>query len=96
MDPRNGAVRAFINTGGDGRGGWQDNGAIATGSSGWLAGQIRFADINGDGRADYLVLDDNGAVHAYLHTAGTAGTVKWADQGVIATGTGAPGFRVHI
>ncbi|MFE7626663.1 phosphatidylinositol-specific phospholipase C domain-containing protein [Streptomyces sp. NPDC057509] len=91
-----GAVHAYVNTGGDGHGGWQDNGVIATGSAGWLAGQVRFADINGDGRADYLLLDDNGAVHAYLHTAGTDGTVKWADQGVVATGTGAPGFRVHI
>ncbi|MEU7293661.1 phosphatidylinositol-specific phospholipase C domain-containing protein [Streptomyces exfoliatus] len=91
-----GATRAYVNTGGNGRGGWSDQGVIATGSSTWLAGQIRFADINADGRADYLVLDDNGAIHAYLHTTGTTGTVKWSDQGVIATGTGAPGYRVRI
>ncbi|MCG7528557.1 phosphatidylinositol-specific phospholipase C domain-containing protein [Streptomyces sp. OfavH-34-F] len=91
-----GATHAYVNTGGDGRGGWSDQGVVATGSSGWLAGQIRFADISGDGRADYLVLDENGAIHAYLHTTGTTGAVKWADQGVIATGTGAPASSVRI
>ncbi|WP_329619384.1 phosphatidylinositol-specific phospholipase C domain-containing protein [Streptomyces sp. NBC_01255] len=91
-----GATHAYVNTGGNGRGGWSDQGVVATGSSLWLAGQIRFADINADGRADYLVLDDNGAIHAYLHTTSTTGTVKWSDQGVIATGTGAPGYRVRI
>lgn len=91
-----GATHAYVNTGGNGRGGWSDQGVIATGSSLWLAGQIRFADINADGRADHLVLDDNGAIHAYLHTTSTTGTVKWSDQGLIATGTGAPGYRVRI
>ncbi|WP_314616999.1 phosphatidylinositol-specific phospholipase C domain-containing protein [Streptomyces stackebrandtii] len=91
-----GATHAYVNTGGNGRGGWSDQGVIATGSSLWLADQIRFADINADGRADYLVLDDNGAIHAYFHTTSTTGTVKWSDQGVIATGTGAPGYRVRI
>ncbi|MFE6973087.1 phosphatidylinositol-specific phospholipase C domain-containing protein [Streptomyces sp. NPDC057682] len=92
----NGATHAYVNTGGDGRGGWSDQGVVATGSSGWLASQIRFADIDADGRADYLVVDDNGAIRAYLHTTNTSGALKWADQGVIATGTGSPGFRVHI
>ncbi|MGA5499380.1 phosphatidylinositol-specific phospholipase C domain-containing protein [Streptomyces cinereoruber] len=91
-----GATRAYVNTGGNGRGGWSDQGVIATGSSAWLAGQIRFADINADARADYLVLDGNGAIHAYLNTTSTAGTVKWSDQGVIAVGTGAPSYRVRI
>ncbi|MEF9887237.1 phosphatidylinositol-specific phospholipase C domain-containing protein [Streptomyces sp. P9-A4] len=91
-----GATQAYVNTGGNGRGGWSDQGVVATGSSTWLAGQIRFADINADGRADYLVLDDNGAIHAFFHTLSPTGTVKWSDQGVIATGTGSPGFRVRI
>ncbi|MER8035007.1 phosphatidylinositol-specific phospholipase C domain-containing protein [Streptomyces hydrogenans] len=91
-----GATRAYVNAGGNGRGGWQDLGVIATGSASWLAGQIRFADLNGDSRADYLALDGNGAIHAYLYVPGAGGTVQWADQGVIATGTGAPGFRVRI
>ncbi|WP_457513336.1 GDSL-type esterase/lipase family protein [Streptomyces sp. TE33382] len=92
----NGATRAFVNMGGNGRGGWGNREYIATGSSAWTAGQVRFADLNADGHADYLVLDDNGAIHACTHTTDTAGTISWADQGMIATGTGSPGYRVRI
>ncbi|MFI5617676.1 GDSL-type esterase/lipase family protein [Streptomyces sp. NPDC051567] len=93
----NGATHGFVNTGGNGRGGWQDQDYIASGSSSWQGSQVRFADINGDARADYLVVDDNGAVHAYAHTAdATTGVIKWADQGVIASGVGVPGYRVRI
>ncbi|PCG87391.1 hypothetical protein CIB93_04375 [Streptomyces sp. WZ.A104] len=93
----NGATRAFINQGGDGHGGWLDRGAIATGSEAWTGSQVRFADIGGDGLADYLVLADNGSVRAYTNSANTTtGAIKWTDQGVIATGTGAPSSRVRI
>ncbi|MFJ8691919.1 GDSL-type esterase/lipase family protein [Streptomyces roseolilacinus] len=83
----NGAVRAFVNEGGDGRGGWRDLGTIASGSTAWNSAQVRFADIGGDARADYLVVSDRGAVRAFLHTTTATGAVKWSDQGTVATGS---------
>ncbi|MGW5003571.1 GDSL-type esterase/lipase family protein [Streptomyces hydrogenans] len=93
----NGALRAFVNEGGNGRGGWDDRGVVATGSSAWGGDQVRFADISGDGRGDYLVVEPNGAIRAFVSLPDdTTRTVKWNDQGVIATGTGAPSDRVRI
>ncbi|MGW1281346.1 GDSL-type esterase/lipase family protein [Streptomyces tsukubensis] len=93
----NGATRAYINTGGNGRGGWQDKGYIATGSSAWTGSQVRFANTGGDTRADYLVLGDNGSLQAWLtSTDATTGAIRMISQGTIATGTGAPADRVRI
>ncbi|WLQ68639.1 MULTISPECIES: GDSL-type esterase/lipase family protein [Streptomyces] len=93
----NGATRAFINQGGNGRGGWLDKGYIATGSPNWTGSQVRFANTDGDAHADYLVLDTDGSIHAWLTTTdATTGTIKLTDQGIIATGTGAPSDRVRI
>ncbi|MFF8958511.1 GDSL-type esterase/lipase family protein [Streptomyces sp. NPDC014894] len=92
----NGAVRSYINQGGNGRGGWQYAGTIATGSASWNATQVRFADVGGDARADYLVLADNGGLTGYLNVTNAAGKTTWAAQGVIASGTGNPGHRVRI
>ncbi|MGK5545369.1 FG-GAP-like repeat-containing protein [Streptomyces sp. URMC 127] len=90
----NGAVHAYINKGGDGQGGWDDRGVIATGT-GAPGHKVRFADINDDGKADYLVVEDNGAVHAWLNK--SSGTKDdWQDRGIIATGTGAPGNKVRF
>ncbi|MFE7130955.1 GDSL-type esterase/lipase family protein [Streptomyces sp. NPDC057638] len=83
----NGAVRAFVNTGGDGRGGWRDDGIIASGSTAWNSSQVRFADIGGDAKADYLIVSDRGAVRAFIHSTTATGTVKWTDQGTVATGS---------
>ncbi|MER7047505.1 GDSL-type esterase/lipase family protein [Streptomyces jumonjinensis] len=92
----NGATRAFVNTGGNGRGGWDDRGTVASGSTTWTGSQVRFADIGGDGRADYLIVEPNGAIRAFTNTSTPTGPVKWTDQGVIATGTGAPSSRIRI
>ncbi|MGK5732825.1 FG-GAP-like repeat-containing protein [Streptomyces sp. URMC 124] len=90
----NGAVRAYVNNGGDGQGGWTDRGIIATGT-GAPGNKVRFADIDGDRKADYLVVDDNGAVHAWLNK--SSGTKDaWEDRGTIATGVGAPGNKVRF
>ncbi|MFJ5050483.1 GDSL-type esterase/lipase family protein [Streptomyces sp. NPDC088719] len=83
----NGAVRAFINEGGDGRGGWKDAGTISTGSTAWNSTQVRFADVGGDAKADYLVVSNQGAVRAFIHSTTATGTVKWTDQGIVATGS---------
>ncbi|KAH7409537.1 hypothetical protein BKA64DRAFT_705302 [Cadophora sp. MPI-SDFR-AT-0126] len=71
--------------------GWLYNGVVATGI-GAPGASISFADINGDGRADYLSTSANGAVTCYLNTGPKidngphAAQVGWLPQGVIATG----------
>jgi len=91
VDPQHGAVHAWLNNGGDnGGGGWRDIGQVA-GGTGAPLDQIQFADINGDGRADYLVVAGNGAIHAWINNGGdVAGGGGWIDRGQIAAGTGAP------
>ncbi|NJP83073.1 trypsin-like serine protease, partial [Streptomyces sp. AA8] len=52
-------------------------------------------DFDGDGKADYLVVEDNGAVHAWLNRGGdTRG--GWSDYGIVAKGAGAPGSKVRF
>src|SRR2546430_17708745 len=48
--------------------------------------KIRFGDINGDGRDDYLFVYDSGAVNLYLKTQGPDGNIAWVPYGQIATG----------
>jgi hypothetical protein len=93
-----GSVDAWLNLGGSDDGpnaakvGWLPQGTIATGIGKDGAG-VRFADLNGDGRAEYLYVDSNGAVEAYLNLGGpddgpNAAKVGWLPQGTIATGVG--------
>ncbi|WP_181143771.1 FG-GAP-like repeat-containing protein [Streptomyces cinnamoneus] len=90
----NGSVHAYVNNGGDTNGGWINRGVIATGT-GAAGHKVRFADINADGKADYLVVEDNGSVHAWINK--SSGTKDdWQDRGVIPTGTGAPGHKVRF
>ncbi|GAA0427521.1 hypothetical protein GCM10010357_56460 [Streptomyces luteireticuli] len=90
----NGAVNAWVNNGGSGHGGWSDVGVFATGV-GEPGEKVRFADINGDGRADYLAVQDNGAVNAWVNNGGS-GHGGWSDVGVFATGVGEPGEKVRF
>jgi lysophospholipase L1-like esterase len=84
----NGSVTAWTNNGGDGSGGWAARGQIAAGVAGANPGNVRFADINGDGRADYLVVQPNGGpVTAWINNGGD-GSGGWTGRGQIATGTG--------
>jgi lysophospholipase L1-like esterase len=82
----NGAVTEWQNNGGDGAGGWTGKGQIATGAGANLA-HIRFADINADGRDDFLVVADNGAVTEWQNNGGD-GSGGWIGMGQIATGVG--------
>ncbi|MFF3416021.1 FG-GAP-like repeat-containing protein [Streptomyces sp. NPDC002698] len=93
VDP-NGAVRAWLNKGGTGTAGWTDAGQIASGVT-LAGGQVRFADVNGDKYADYLVVDPNGAVRAWLNKGGT-GTTGWTSAGQIASGVGVPADQVRL
>ncbi|MDX6263617.1 MAG: hypothetical protein QOH84_5305 [Kribbellaceae bacterium] len=80
----NGAVQAFLNRGGDGRGGWSVLGQVAGGVT-TDATRVRFADFDGDARADYLVINANGSVSAWLNRGGD-GRGGWSVAGQIAAG----------
>ncbi|WP_327064721.1 GDSL-type esterase/lipase family protein [Kitasatospora sp. NBC_01302] len=98
VDPANGAVTAWMNGGPDGKGGivWIPKGEIATGAA--PGSEVRFADVWGSGRADYLILDPaTGAITDYIN-AGTdsSGNIVWIPYGQIATGVGAPGSQIRL
>jgi lysophospholipase L1-like esterase len=56
---------------------------------------VRFGDIDGDGRDDYLWVDDDGSVVHYLNT-GTGEVPVWVPQGKIASGIGKDGAGVRF
>ncbi|MFJ7911984.1 FG-GAP-like repeat-containing protein [Kitasatospora sp. NPDC096204] len=89
-----GSVQAWLNDGGDGAGGWTAYGTLASGPAGNGSGRrVRFADVNGDLRADYLLVADDGSVQAWLNNGGNSG--GWIDRGVFAAGV-APADRVRL
>lgn len=69
---------------------WLERGEIASGTVASLLEYVQFADINGDGRDDYLVIDAaKGAVRAWMnHGGGPNGNPVWVPAGEIASGTG--------
>jgi lysophospholipase L1-like esterase len=90
---------------------WLNGGQTASGSVTWLAqpGQIapviggdagyhiRLADINGDAKADYLDVADNGSVKAWTNGgARSGGGWNWTFAGTIATGVGANGTQISF
>jgi len=90
----NGSVNAWINQGGDGHGGWLDYGQVATGITSY-ADRVRFADFNGDGRADYWVISPGGAVQVWLNEGGD-GHGGWTALGQVATGTTSDFNRLRL
>ncbi|MFJ9461607.1 FG-GAP-like repeat-containing protein [Kitasatospora sp. NPDC101447] len=89
-----GSVRVYLNKGGDGRGGWQDFGQVATGLTS-DSSRVRFADIDGDGRADYILINPDGSVRVYLNKGGD-GRGGWQDIGQVATGLTSDSSRVRF
>ncbi|KAK3616373.1 hypothetical protein LTR56_025996 [Elasticomyces elasticus] len=98
----NGSVDAWVNSGfswsgpvGSGKAavGWLPNGQIA-GGIGYPGSTVTFADLNGDGRAEYIAVGGEGQVYCYLNgpdaidNGPNAAHRVWIDQGVIATGVG--------
>jgi lysophospholipase L1-like esterase len=90
----NGAVSVFLNRGGDGRGGWVGLGQVATGQTS-EASRVRFADFDGDGKTDYLLLGTNGAVSVFLNRGGD-GRGGWVGLGQVATGQTSEASRVRF
>ncbi|GAB1206268.1 hypothetical protein APSETT445_004953 [Aspergillus pseudonomiae] len=78
---------------------WQDLGTVFTGKGmGDIAG-VRLVDINGDFRADWLWLDEEGKVTTYINQRGTGkGSLApdWRRIGVTHAGMGVKGARDRI
>jgi hypothetical protein len=93
MLDNNGAATAYLNAGPTGPGGqiWNSQGEVMK-SVGATDAQVRFADINGDGKADYLVVYDNGTVDCWVNDRSSdTGIFTWTAQGQIVTGQGHDG-----
>ncbi|MEE1783412.1 FG-GAP-like repeat-containing protein [Streptomyces sp. SP17BM10] len=90
----NGAVSAWLNRGGDGHGGWQPVGQVASGLT-TDPSRVRFVDVDGDGRADYAAIDPDGSVHVYLNRGGDPAG-GWFDLGIVATGLTTDQSRVRL
>lgn len=82
----NGAVSVWLNHGGDpaGANGWQGLGQVASGTT-TDRSRVRLADFDGDGKADYLVINANGSVNAWLNRGGDK-VAPWKALGQVATG----------
>jgi len=97
VDPASGATQAWLNGGPNPAGGqyiWLPQGTIASGA-GLANKRVAFADINADGRADYLAISPDASVDAWLNggRAGSAGRDWfWSSQGRIA-GSYGPSFE---
>ncbi|KAJ7754555.1 SGNH hydrolase-type esterase domain-containing protein [Mycena metata] len=88
----NGVTTGFLNSGGPDTVGFLPQGVVATGV-GAKREQVHFADLNGDGRAEYLWVHDNGSVNGWFNAGGrddgpNAAKIKWVAQGTVATGIG--------
>lgn len=98
-----GAVKAFLNNGvlpdlNSGKRIWGGLLNIAPGV-GAEGRKVQFADLNGDGWADYLVIYDHGSVDAWLNNKDLSpegGHHMWADGYTVAPGVGEPGDNIRF
>ncbi|WP_435599955.1 FG-GAP-like repeat-containing protein [Streptomyces sp. C10-9-1] len=81
-----GKIKGWLNQY-NGVAGWAYQGEVATGV-GATRDQIRFADADGDGRDDYMVVEGLGQTKVWLNRFGPGGG-GWKYQGVFASGVGA-------
>lgn len=97
VDPRVGSVHVYWNYGPDDGwvNGWKfvDGGIIASGVPHANLATLRFPDINGDGRADYVYIGKGGSLVHWLNTGSVGGTdVLFHNQKGIASGVGLSDF----
>jgi FG-GAP-like repeat len=84
-----GTLSAYLNNGAGSDPGnptWNKLGVIFSGH-GYSRDMVRLADIDGDGRIDYLGLDDAGNAHGWRNV-GTIQTTSptWVDMGIVNSG----------
>ncbi|MFD8015850.1 FG-GAP repeat domain-containing protein, partial [Streptomyces sp. NPDC059762] len=89
-----GSVNVYLNQGGDGYGGWQDIGQVATGLTSDST-RVRFADFDGDRKADYLLINPDGSVNVHLNKGGDRAG-GWQHIGKVATGLTSDANRVRF
>ena len=72
--------------------------AIASGTFGGAASEVVYADLNGDRRADYLQVNSDSSVQAFLNGGPkpSGGDWYWVPQGTIAGGFDQPGHRIRF
>ncbi|BCJ54747.1 hypothetical protein Asp14428_62220 [Actinoplanes sp. NBRC 14428] len=82
VDPANGNTRMWKGAGPEGNWGWLPKGSITSGSS----SHIVYADLNADNRADYLQINADSSVQAWLGGGPkpSGGDWMWQPQGTIA------------
>ncbi|MEV6688456.1 FG-GAP-like repeat-containing protein [Streptomyces sp. NPDC051130] len=90
----NGSVNVWLNRGGDKVAPWQAIGQVASGVT-TDPSKVRFADWDGDGRTDYLVFNDTGAVDVYLNRGGDQ-VAPWQAIGRVTTGSTTDRNRVRF
>lgn len=94
-----GVATVWLNAGaGDNLEKWQavNGGAVAALGVGAARGDVLFADIDGDGKADYCKIDpDTGAVDVWYNLYDGKG-VGWAAGGTVISGQGYPGQNVRF
>lgn len=88
-----GSVTVYLNRGKESPSGnfnWDGPHEVAPGAPGARGKEVLFADINGDGRPDYLVKHPNGAIDAFLNIGKPKSVdgIKWIPAGQIAGGFG--------
>lgn len=100
VNPTDGTVKAWKNIGptpdGPGSGHfwlWHPEGSIVDG----VAARVQFADLNGDGRADYLKVNADGSVQAWRNAGISSSDLPiWVGPTTVALGVGDPGINIQF
>ncbi|KAF4469589.1 chitinase [Fusarium albosuccineum] len=97
VDPK-GRSRVWLNQGGRK---WNSLGEMTPSIPGGISATARaeFSDVNGDGLADYLVIEQSGSVKAYLNNGNIPDAGKglfWQSALTIASGTSQPGDKTRF